>query len=305
MLISIIIPTYNRNKILCKTLSNIVSFKHQYNELIVVDQSKTHEPDTKLFLYDLVQNKKIKYINVDFPNLPNARNIGIKNSVGDIIIFFDDDIEINEKTIPSHITAFSDIKIGCVTGKVNIINTDTENNIVLQNKRNIHNLIKRLIFFFFKNKASYTSFFGIISNFSGNKALSCDTCIGCNMSFKREVFTKCGYFDTNYTGNAYREDTDMSVRLKHSGYKLIYNPLASINHFIDNRGGTRTSSNKNYWYTIFKNQCYFYLKNFNYSYLHILILHIFDFIRCNKLKLNTYSIFKNGYRDALTLKNQI
>jgi len=301
MSVSIIIPTYNRNKMLCDTLSNIMRFEHQYNELVIVDQTKAHEPETKLFLDNLLLNNKIKYIYVDYPNLPNARNVGINNSTGDLIIFFDDDVEINENTIPSHIASLSTPEVGCVTGKVTIINTNKNQNIVLGSSNRLKKIIKSFLFFFLRKKASYVGRFGILSDFSRGKLLPADTCIGCNMSFKRDVLLKCGLFDSNYTGNAVREDTDMSARIRKLKYKIIYNPSASIIHFMDNSGGTRTSLNEIYWSMIFKNQCYFYLKNFNFTYAYIYILHLSDFIRCKKYKLKYISIFKNSYNDAKRL----
>jgi len=294
MFISIIIPTFNRNEILCRTLSNIIQYKHQFNELIIIDQTKLHEPDTTVFLNDLKEKEYIKYIYINSANLPNARNIGIENSSGDIIIFFDDDIEINEHTIPSHISAFNNNETGGVTGKVTIVN--------INNKKKIKDYIKFFLFYFLKKKASYICFFGILSDFTKNKILKSDTCIGCNMSFRKETVIKCGAFDSNYTGNAYREDTDISMRIRKEGYKIMYVPQASVIHYMTDTGGTRTEPDDNYFYTLFKNQCYFYLKNFNYSYIHILLIHSFDIIRCIKIKLNAISLFKNGYNDARSLK---
>jgi len=302
MNISIIIPTYNRNEILCKTISNILSYKHQFNELIIVDQTKEHEPQTKFFLDNLINSNKIKYFFVDYPNLPNARNVGINNSTGDIIIFFDDDVEINKNTIPSHLSCFSEPEVGCVTGKVSIINTNKNQNIVLVSSGNTKKNIKTFLFFFLRKKVSYVGRFGVLSNFSSEKTLPADTCIGCNMSFRKDVLIECGLFDSNYTGNAVREDTDISVRVRKNGYKILYNPDASIIHFMDNTGGTRSGLNEDYWYMIFKNQCYFYLKNFNFSFFFIFLLHINDFTRCKKSKLKALPVFKKGYTEAKFLK---
>jgi len=303
MSISIIIPTYSRNDVLCKTLTNIIQYEHQFDELIIVDQTKDHESDTKLFLEIFKKNKKVKYIYTDYPNLPNARNVGINNSLGDIIIFFDDDVEINENTIPSHITSFSEPEIGCVTGKVTIINTNKNQNIAIGSGNYFKKIIKSFLFLFLRNKASYVGRIGILSDFSCNRILPADTCIGCNMSFKRDILIKCGLFDSNYTGNAVREDTDISLRIRKNNFKILYNPSASIIHYMDNTGGTRTSLNENYWSIKFKNQCYFYIKNFNFSLFYIKMLHISDFIRCRKSKLKAQLIFMKSYTEAKDILN--
>jgi GT2 family glycosyltransferase len=298
MKVSIVIPTFNRNEMLCRTITNILSFKHQYYELIIVDQTKQHDPKTKTFLQGLIENNKIKYLYIDYPNVPNAMNIGVKEASGDIIFFFDDDVDINENTIPSHISGYSAPDIGCVTGKVIIQNTEQKGNIVLKNTTTLKKIIKSFLFLFLKKKASYVGRLGVLSDYSRDRILPADSCIGCNVSFKKEVFIKCGYFDTNFTGNAVRFETDMSVRLRRIGYKIMYIPQAAIVHYMDNAGGTRTAVSEEYWHTIFRNQCYFYIKNFNYSYINILFIQLFDFLRCKKQGLKPIPILRKAYLEA-------
>ena len=298
MKVSIIIPTYNRNEMLCKTIANILSFEHQYHELIIVDQTEQHDPQTKSFLQDLTENNRIKYLYIDYPNVPNAMNIGVKEASGDIMFFFDDDVEINENTIPSHISGFYEPDIGCVTGKVIIQNTEQEGNMVLKNSTTFKKYLKGFLFFFLKKRASYVGRLGVLSNYSGDRILPADSCIGCNVSFKKEVFEKCGFFDTNFTGNAVRFETDMSVRLRRGGYRIMYIPHAAIVHYMDNAGGTRTAASEKYWHTIYKNQCYFYIKNFHYSYVTIMFIHLFDFLRCRKQGMMPMPIFRKAYLEA-------
>jgi len=301
MKVSIVIPTYNRNEMLCETIANILLFEHQYHELIIVDQTKEHEAQTRLYLDNLISGKKIKYIYVDYPNLPNARNVGIQEASGDIILFFDDDIVINKDTIPSHASGFSLPDVGCVTGKVIIQNTKQDGNKVLENTGILKKRLKKLLFLFLRKRASYVGRLGVLSNFSCEKLLPADSCIGCNMSFRKEVFEKSGVFDSNFTGNAVREDTDMSVRLRGNGYNIVYIPKAGVVHYMDNTGGTRVAASDEYWRSIFKNQCYFYLKNFHYSRGYIMFLQIFDLLRCKKSGKNAFSIFAKGYDDAVGL----
>jgi len=298
MKVSIIIPTYNRNEMLCKTIANILSFEHQYHELIVVDQTKEHDAQTRQYLDNLIIEKKINYIYVNYPNLPNARNVGMEKACGDIILFFDDDVAINENTIPSHIAGFSGPEIGCVTGKVTIQNTAQTGNMVLESTGTFKKRLKALLFLFLRKRASYVGRLGIIANYSGDKTLPADSCIGCNMSFRKEVFIKCGLFDSRFTGNAVREDTDMSVRLRRGGYKIMYIPQAAVVHYMDNAGGTRTAASEKYWYMIYKNQCYFYVKNFHYSYLTIMFIHLFDFLRCRKQGMTPIPIFRKAYLEV-------
>jgi len=101
MQISIIIPTYNRPDDLNKCLSSILIQTLLPGEIIIVDNSDSHEP-TKLVtdLKDKFENKNIflKYIKNEKENsLTVAKNIGVKNSVEDIISFLDDDIILDKE----------------------------------------------------------------------------------------------------------------------------------------------------------------------------------------------------------------
>lgn len=52
---------------------------------------------------------------------------------------------------------------------------------------------------------------------------------GCNMSFRRRVLTKIGNFDEAYNGPV-RDETDVCVRVAQAGYRLLYNPDATVEH---------------------------------------------------------------------------
>jgi GT2 family glycosyltransferase len=44
---------------------------------------------------------------------------------------------------------------------------------------------------------------------------------GCNMSFRREIFTKYGLqFDERFRGSAVREESDFCLRLRDTGYQF-------------------------------------------------------------------------------------
>ena len=55
-----------------------------------------------------------------------------------------------------------------------------------------------------------------------------DYATGAAMFIKKEVFDKIGLFDSRYF--LYYEDADFSMRTKHAGFKILYNPAAIIFH---------------------------------------------------------------------------
>jgi GT2 family glycosyltransferase len=55
--------------------------------------------------------------------------------------------------------------------------------------------------------------------------------MGCNMSFRASVLTELAGFSTDYPGiSGIREDTDVFLRLKALGRKIVFQPKASVRH---------------------------------------------------------------------------
>ena len=88
-LVSVLIPTLNRPELLLRTLGHLVNQSHGNHEIIIVDQSDVSlkESEWKGF-----SGGKIRYVHIEEKNLPNARNIAIRRSRGDILLFLDDDV---------------------------------------------------------------------------------------------------------------------------------------------------------------------------------------------------------------------
>ena len=96
-MISIIIPTYNRCSSLESTLHSIMksSFSHKQFEIIVVDNGSTDA--TKDITFKLLANSvfNFKYVFEPEPGLLSGRHRGVEESVGDVLTFIDDDVEVS------------------------------------------------------------------------------------------------------------------------------------------------------------------------------------------------------------------
>ena len=62
------------------------------------------------------------------------------------------------------------------------------------------------------------------------------------MAFRRTALISIGGFDERYTHSAFREDTDVSWRIKRAGYGIWFNHKASLYHLSAAQGGTRDES---------------------------------------------------------------
>jgi len=119
--ISIIIPTFNRAVTLKNNLSTFINQNYPKNnfEIIIVDDGSTD--NTQEIITNLIKEKRqidIKYYYKKNEGPAKARNFGIKQAVGEIIAFSDDDCRPDENWIKEMNSSFSKDEIVGVGGKI-------------------------------------------------------------------------------------------------------------------------------------------------------------------------------------------
>mgnify|MGYP003369743700 CR=1 FL=1 len=85
---SIVVPLYNKEKYIDKTIQSVLQQTEQDFELIVVDDGST---DNSASVVKKIQNPKIRLIRKENGGVSSARNLGIRQSSGDNICFLDGD----------------------------------------------------------------------------------------------------------------------------------------------------------------------------------------------------------------------
>lgn len=238
LFVSVVIPTFDRAAVLEKTIGFILKQSYKYFEIIIIDQSSS--PDTKILKK---KSDIIKYIHIKEKGLPNARNVGIKKSKGDIILFLDDDVISDNDLIFHHVHGYKDEKVGCVAGRV------IEEPNVLTNT-NI-------------TGCKVTLSGRVLRNFRSNSRQYVYAALGANMSFSKEAIDKTGFFDTRFIGTSQLEETDYCYRLRKSGYNILYEPKALVKHLRLQIGGCRIDKPFIKIYYRLHNTVLFYAKNMN------------------------------------------
>jgi len=89
LLISIIIPTYNRSGLIIRSIKSALNQTYQNIEIIVVDDGSTD--NTKEILTNYVDKKKIRYFYQENQGPSAARNYAVKQSKGEYLAFLDSD----------------------------------------------------------------------------------------------------------------------------------------------------------------------------------------------------------------------
>lgn len=193
-MISIIIPTHNREKYLIRALNSLANqnFSLDDFELVVVDDGSNNK--TKDTIQKFNSQLNIKYIRQNHLGVSQARNLGIKKSRGEIIIFFDDDAIADKNWLKniSQIMKTEDV----VTGRVKPI------------KNNIW------------------QYFAPHYN-QGNKPIKSPVLLEGNCVIKRKVFEIVGRFDSNLDYGHEGEEFISRARQK---YKIMYYPEMLIYH---------------------------------------------------------------------------
>ncbi|KMQ51788.1 glycosyl transferase [Chitinispirillum alkaliphilum] len=227
--IAIVIASYLRPQRARSVVNQLTKLITPADSIIVVWQKKNYD-------HLLQKHPSLKTTTLKHANLPAARNTGIINSSSDIVLFLDDDVEIDNLLLEKHRCAYETPDTGGIAGFV-------------QDP-------------IFPISASAPSYFDIttgecVQNFSLPEKQLTISMMGANMSFKRSAIEMIQGFDTNYKGNALWEEIDAAFRLRNAGFRIMYCPEAKVKHLRENQGGCRSSGKRIYLYHQFANTAYF------------------------------------------------
>lgn len=94
--ISVIIPIYNVGVYLEECMNSVIDQTYEYKEIVLVDDGST-DNSPEICDYYVSKYNYIKVIHKQNGGLSDARNVGIKNSNGDYLLFLDADDFFNDK----------------------------------------------------------------------------------------------------------------------------------------------------------------------------------------------------------------
>jgi len=118
---SIVICTYNQAEALRNSLESINNSKdvtHSDIELLVIINNCTDNTLEICSKFENVSAFPFKYITEKEQGLSYARNRGIKESIGEIIIFTDDDVVVPDHWLSAILTTYETDRPDCVFGKI-------------------------------------------------------------------------------------------------------------------------------------------------------------------------------------------
>lgn len=226
--IDIIIPTFNRIALLPALVTSLIEQAGTADTITLVMQG-----DTSPYAFN---DSRIRSIHTPHPNLPHARNTGLRAGGNPLVLFLDDDVTVAPHLLLAHRRCYHNPKIGAVAGSI----ADP---------------------LFPKATVAPSQFNAktgeLVQNFSYPVSGKTISFMGAHMSFRRDALETVGEFDTAYSHNALWEEIDVAFRLQQKGYSIYYCREALITHLRQPQGGCRADSGSTYLFHQFANTGYF------------------------------------------------
>ncbi len=106
MLISVVIPVYNAEKFLSKSIESVINQSYKNLEIILVDDGSTDESKKMCEEYAII-DERIKVISKKNGGPATARNMGVCNATGEVVFFLDADDFILKYTLEELIDVYN------------------------------------------------------------------------------------------------------------------------------------------------------------------------------------------------------
>jgi len=211
-----VIPTYRREQRLCQTLADVLALDGPDPEVIVVDQSEGHGPETEAYLAAV--SGRVVYLRHQPPSVVAAANRGVAAARGEVVLFLDDDVRIHDRAlIAEHLDNYADATIGGVAGRVLDAERPAEGG--------------------FDPRSGDPVWGFFHSGWTHGTRCEVTTAPGANVSFRRSVLRAVGGVDERFAGNAFRWENDLCLRVRAAGYRVVYDPRPTVYHFYGTPGG--------------------------------------------------------------------
>jgi GT2 family glycosyltransferase len=237
MNISVVICTRNRPKELVECIKTICSQSLLPTELIIVDASDNEQ--TRLSIRDFSRDFRLKYVRSKRPSyLSTDRNVGIRNSSGDVILFLDDDTLLDRDFIKEIVRVFEEDKEKRVGGAMgNIVNAGIPAATTLGKLyANLHLVISYVFLLPIARDGRYRVSGSPTYVANASETRDVEFLSGCCMAYRAEIFQDLK-FEEKFP-ELYEEDGDLSYRVS-KRYRNVYTPYAKLVHRESDVGSAR------------------------------------------------------------------
>jgi glycosyltransferase involved in cell wall biosynthesis len=210
--LSVVIPTYNRAGVLGKVLRayRMQSAPQLIRELIIVDDGSTDGTREIVFQMSHDSPFPVRYLPQTNKGPAAARNAGIREATGELILFTDDDV-IPERTLVSQHLLWHTTHPESVVAILGNLEWDAD--------------VEPTPFMGWYGSEALFAY----DSFAGRTEVEYVYFYTCNVSLKAEFLRENNAFDEDFKVAAW-EDSELGFRLNEAGLRLLYNPDARAYH---------------------------------------------------------------------------
>lgn len=218
--ITVIIPTLNREQVVLNTLDALANQTVTGFNVLILDQS---DEDPNLLKAYSNPAFSYHYHHIDVQNLPVARNNAAQAAETEILIYIDDDVNLDSKLVESYLAEFNrlDHDYWVIGGRI-----------WEQGTTMFHQTDKIV-------GGTMTSYGKTLKNFDCDRSGDADSASGGNFGVRRSRFMQVGGFDKSLVNSALLEDSDFCYRIRQNGGKVYFSALPSLEHLRMPTGGIR------------------------------------------------------------------
>lgn len=208
--ISVVIPSYNRKESLCQLVSVLIA---QYNsdistEIIVVLDGSTDGSAEALSKLTAPPEMPLRVYTQPNQGAAIARNTGLKQASGEIVLFLDDDVIPGERLIEAHLYAHRTTGAEATVGRIDTCTMDK-----------VPRPVAEAVVAFHDQRRKRLSIVGA--------TITATDVTTINLSVRRSRLLEVDGFDESFTGYA-SEDWDLGQRLLAIGTTFVYAPDAVV-----------------------------------------------------------------------------
>ena len=192
--VTIVVGVRNMRTTIGKCIESLLKCEYQDKDIIIVDDGSSDGTP------DVIRKYPVKLVSIPASGIAKARDIGYKESHGDIVAYTDADCEVQEDWVLRFVKYFANPSISAVTGRT-----------VFQPGTDVSSLCR---------SAEYAIRYGRLGP-------SVKMATGPNCAFRRSSLEQVGGFDV---GVAFGEDAVVSYRLIEAGLKIVYDDKMIVHH---------------------------------------------------------------------------
>jgi len=218
--VSVIISTRDRPEQLAITLHSLLSLRYPRYEIIVVNNAPSSSATEEYMLKTFSHDPVVRYVREDRRGLAWGRNCGMMTAKGEILVFTDDDVVVDQYWLAELVRGFDQAEdVVCVTGLILSLELETPAQLLYEQRGGSSRGFTRRVF---DQVARHVHLYK-----SGQFGS------GANMAFKRSFLRSLNGFDQALgagTPAQAAEETAAFFQVILHGHKIVYEPSALLYH---------------------------------------------------------------------------